>query len=125
MGLAEDIIRAVRAGADDAERAVAHLIAEEAQRLAPIGPENDPHRGALRDSIRVERNRYGGWTISANTPYAAKQHEALGYKHPHGGQAKYLEHALTKLGPQLDRAIAATVETHLKRGVNIRGVGGR
>lgn len=125
MGLADDIMRAMREAADDGERAVAHLIAEEAKRLAPVGtPEEDKHPGQLRDSIRAERNEHGGWTISANTPYAAKQHEALGFRHPHGGQAKYLEHALQKIGPQLDRVIAGTVEAHLRSGVRYRGTSG-
>ena len=29
--------------------------------------------------------------ISFNTPYARRQHEELGYQHPRGGKAKYLE----------------------------------
>jgi len=29
--------------------------------------------------------------ISFNTPYARRQHEELGYNHPRGGKAKYLE----------------------------------
>jgi hypothetical protein len=127
MSLADDIIHAMREAADDGERAIAHLIAAEAKRLAPVGTpdEGDDHVGELRDSIKAERNQFGGWTVSANTPYAAKQHEALGFRHPHGGRAKYLEHALQKIGPQLDRAIAATVESHLRTGVRIRGASGR
>ena len=125
MSLADDLIRAFRSAADDAEQAVAHLILEEAKRNAPVGTrdEGDDHPGELRDSGRVERNPHGGWTISFNTPYAAKQHEALNFRHEHG-KAKYLEHALTTIGPQLDRVIAATVETHLRRGLYIRGVSG-
>ncbi len=29
--------------------------------------------------------------VSYNTPYARRQHEELGYQHPRGGKAKYLE----------------------------------
>ena len=32
--------------------------------------------------------------VSFNTPYAARQHEELGWKHPRGGEAKYLENPL-------------------------------
>lgn len=126
MSLADDIIHAMRDAADEGERVVAELIAEEAKRLVPVGTADEPddHPGELRDSIRAERNEFGGWTISANTPYAAKQHEALGFRHKQG-QAKYLEHALQKIGPQLDRAIAATVEAHLRTGVRTRGISGR
>lgn len=33
-------------------------------------------------------------TVGFGVPYAAKQHEELGYKHPRGGKAKYLEDPL-------------------------------
>lgn len=107
MSLADEILNELRKGADDGMEALAHLIAEDAKRNAPIGdPATDPHPGELRDSIEVERNARGGWTISANTPYATKQHEAIGFKHPHGGKAKYLEHPLQVFGKQLDRFVA-------------------
>lgn len=32
--------------------------------------------------------------VSYDTPYAARQHEEIGWHHPKGGQAKYLESAL-------------------------------
>lgn len=34
--------------------------------------------------------------ISANTPYARKQHEDVSLRHPKGGQAKYLERAFNQ-----------------------------
>lgn len=34
--------------------------------------------------------------ISANTPYARKQHEDVSLRHPRGGQAKYLERAFNQ-----------------------------
>lgn len=30
-------------------------------------------------------------SVSYSLPYALRQHEELNYKHPHGGEAKYLE----------------------------------
>jgi len=32
--------------------------------------------------------------VSFDTPYATRQHEDMDYKHPNGGQAKYLEQPL-------------------------------
>ena len=125
MSLADELMRVVRSAADEGEKHVAELIAAEAKRLVPVGTPDEPddHPGELRDSIRVERGTHGGWVISANTPYAAKQHEALGYRHKHG-ESKYLENALQKVGPELDRVISGTVEAHLHTGLRIRGVSG-
>lgn len=38
---------------------------------------------------------------TSGIPYAARQHEELTYRHPKGGQAKYLESALNELLPIL------------------------
>ena len=45
------------------------------------------HKDAFPDPIGKEKAVY----ISFNTPYARRQHEELGYQHPRGGKAKYLE----------------------------------
>ena len=42
---------------------------------------------AFAEPIGKEKAVY----ISFNTPYARRQHEELGYNHPLGGKAKYLE----------------------------------
>jgi hypothetical protein len=44
-------------------------------------------KDAFPDKIGKEKAVY----ISFNTPYARRQHEELGYNHPLGGKAKYLE----------------------------------
>lgn len=51
----------------------------------------------LRDSGHIEFREAPGALIAEvifDGPYAAKQHEHREYKHPHGGQAKYLERNL-------------------------------
>jgi hypothetical protein len=57
--------------------------------LAPVDT------GDLRGSCNVSKPRKIKRSIFVNvgynTPYALKQHEHLEYKHPKGGQAKYLE----------------------------------
>ena len=44
-------------------------------------------KDAFTEKIGKEKAVY----ISFNTPYARRQHEELGYNHPRGGKAKYLE----------------------------------
>lgn len=39
-------------------------------------------------------------TVTVNQPYAQDQHETLYYRHPRGGQAKYLEEPLFTKHPQ-------------------------
>lgn len=44
-------------------------------------------KDAFPEKIGKEKVVY----ISFNTPYARRQHEEVGYNHPRGGKAKYLE----------------------------------
>lgn len=44
-------------------------------------------KDAFQEKIGKEKAVY----ISFNTPYARRQHEEVGYNHPRGGKAKYLE----------------------------------
>lgn len=44
-------------------------------------------KDAFPEKIGKEKAVY----ISFNTPYARRQHEEVGYEHPRGGKAKYLE----------------------------------
>lgn len=50
------------------------------------------HKDSFPDPIGDEKAVY----ISFNTPYARRQHEELGYNHPKGGKAKYLEDPFNK-----------------------------
>ena len=56
-----------------------------AVQLAPID------KGDLRGSGKCEQASDGSVSVTFNTPYALRQHEEMGYNHPNGGQAKYLE----------------------------------
>lgn len=58
--------------------------------------------GALAGTGRVEKDRGGKNTvgITYDGPYARYQHEHLGFKHPHGGQAKFLETAMLEKGEE-------------------------
>lgn len=64
----------------------------EAQRQAPV------REGILRASAATETRAEGSLavrtSVTFSTPYAARQHEELTYRHPKGGKAKYLEDPL-------------------------------
>lgn len=47
--------------------------------------------------------------VSYDTPYAVKQHEALGFHHPRGETAKYLERPLIANRAAVGRIIAAAM----------------
>lgn len=49
-------------------------------------------KDAFPEKIGKEKAVY----ISFNTPYARRQHEELGYNHPRGGKAKYLEDSFNR-----------------------------
>lgn len=61
--------------------------------------------GAARSAARAAAMRGSMVTIDAeisfNTPYAARQHEELGWQHPNGGHAKYLELELARVAPRV------------------------
>ena len=45
----------------------------------------------MKDAFPGQEGKEKAVYISFNTPYARRQHEELGYEHPRGGKAKYLE----------------------------------
>ena len=47
--------------------------------------------------------------VSFNTPYAVRQHEELGYHHPRGGKAKYLEDPMHEEAGTMNQIIAAQI----------------
>ena len=55
-----------------------------AQLLAPVDM-GDLRGSAFTEVIGMEA------TVGFTEPYALRQHEEVGYRHPKGGQAKYLE----------------------------------
>ena len=73
--------------------------------------------GTLRRSADVSmktRNKVEA-TLSFSTPYAARQHEELGYAHTNGGP-KFLESAVTKGAPAVAPFIESSVKAALRKG---------
>jgi hypothetical protein len=74
---------AEKAAMNQIEKAATDLQGK-AQMLAPVD------MGDLRGSAFTEVQGMEA-TVGFAEPYALKQHETIGYRHPRGGQAKYLE----------------------------------
>lgn len=60
-------------------------LAGEASRKAPI------LNGDLRGDLAAPKKIENGWEIGSSLPYALVQHEHIEFKHPRGGEAKFLE----------------------------------
>ena len=78
------IARAKQGGMSGLMKAAEYVRGQSVQR-APID------EGTLRASAAVKPVGETAVQVGFHTPYAEKQHEELGYRHPKGGQAKYLE----------------------------------
>ena len=81
------ITRSIESAILSAARGSAHLIAGEAIKKTPV------ERGILRGTAKVTDNGTDTSAVSYNTKYAARQHEEVGWAHPGGGEAKFLEKA--------------------------------
>jgi len=83
----------------------AHLMGE-AQREAPV------EEGTLRGSMRYDVHETPTGVeieVSANTVYAARQHEEVTWKHPKGGKSKYLADPLKANAARYAALLAAFV----------------
>lgn len=80
--------------------------------LAQAIPRTPIRDGPLRASggTDVEDGRA---SVYFDTPYAARQHEEVGWRHPKGGQAKYLETAVLEERGNAQRIVAAEVRRAL------------
>lgn len=66
---------------------------------------------SMHDAFRNEKGKEQAVYISFNTPYARRQHEEIGYNHPLGGKAKYLEDPFNRNKSK----VLKYVEAHVKR----------
>ncbi len=72
--------------------------------------EGNEMKNAFPEPIGKEKAVY----VSYNTPYARRQHEELGYKHPLGGGPKYLENAFNQLKDKIIRMAERKIKKALK-----------
>jgi hypothetical protein len=100
------VSRAAALAAEVGLRHAAEHLRGVSQQAAPID------EGTLRASAAVTVLNGGTRVaVSYNTPYAARQHEELGWRHPKGGRAKYLE------GPahEEDATMRAIIATEVRK----------
>lgn len=95
-----------KAGKQQGLRAAAEAVLAESNSRAPI------RDGALRGS--------GSTAVSGDEAavgysiiYAARQHEEIGWNHPNGGQAKFLETAVNAKSGEVGQIIAQAVKNAL------------
>jgi hypothetical protein len=71
--------------------------------------------GDLASTGKVAPDRGGDNTVGIvfSSVYARYIHEHLGFKHPHGGQAKFLEAAMIEKADEAMQAIADDLQGHL------------
>ena len=106
MGTLDPIIARQMAAATKASEAFMDLVLGEASRLAPI------EEGTLRAAAERETEVTGdSVTVTGSFPlvYAARQHEEIGWRHPRGGQAKYLETPFNAASPRYEGIVGAAV----------------
>lgn len=107
------ILRAMQEGSTIGLHAFAEAVLElAAEKAPPTDPENDPNPNVtLKESgsIVPDPEGHGHLLVVFDTPYAAKLHENLRYKHPHGGGPKFLEHAVQELAPQFEEFVTSAI----------------
>lgn len=126
----EEIIKAARKGI----KVLGQNIAGEAQKKCPVAS------GTLRRSIVVTNGSVTNFddvykqakngdenpkalstkdpdtvVVSANTPYALKQHEDPTLNHPKGGEAKYLESVFNEKVQDLENFVSTEVYKAMRR----------
>lgn len=100
-------IAAVRAAAPKAGVEAGNQLLDRSNQHVPVD------QGELRDSGAVTQTDDGA-IISYNTPYAVKQHEDIALRHPHGGQAKFLEQVIHSEGDIFLQALADALDRALR-----------
>lgn len=106
MGILDPIIARQKAAATEASEAFMDLVLGEAARLAPI------EEGTLRAAGDRRTEDHGNAVEVIGffaLPYAARQHEEIGWRHPLGGQAKYLETPFNAASGRYESIVAAAV----------------
>ncbi len=68
------------------------------------------HKDAFPESVGRKKAIY----VSFNTPYARRQHEALGYNHPLGGGPKYLENPFNRNKSKVKRLAERRIKKALR-----------
>lgn len=104
----EEAIAAVRDSAADGLYVAAEHILTVSNTHVPL------EYGDLQGSGTVSEDRGNlEAAVSYDTPYAARQHEEIGYQHDPGRTAKFLENAVNSEADTAGRIVADTVHRKL------------
>ena len=105
---ADALIARIQAGARAGVAEGAQAVATASQELTPV--QDGVLRAAtyVHNPIEVDGEVLSG--VGNNTIYAARQHEETSWNHPRGGQAKFMETAMT----QNADAVRQTIINHIK-----------
>ncbi|GHU90279.1 hypothetical protein FACS1894202_09810 [Clostridia bacterium] len=124
------IARATKAAPRETTRAVMDCtlaLAGESARRAPVDVgdlRNNCHAKVNEQTVFENQERVGGaakpsvtpvGTVGYSLPYALRQHEELDYKHPKGGEAKYLEKPFNELLPRFQARFQQVIKEALKQ----------
>lgn len=104
----DQIARSIEQAVNNAALAGAELLGDEAVQRTPLDT------GTLRASMKVTTDGNGTAAVSYNTPYAARQHEEIGWQHPGGGEAKFLENAVNATAARVKSVIADEIRKAMK-----------
>lgn len=89
----------VQSAAERANTQAAEVLLGQARAKAPF------QDGLLRASGKASASGKSA-AVSFNTVYAARQHEEVGWNHPNGGEAKYLEKAKNEFAGEYAQIVA-------------------
>lgn len=127
--LSRQITKAMKKNPEETVKAVRECILDLAENSAQRAPVD---KGDLRNNCRANLNgtivfmdmtpntalpspSLDVWgEVSYSLPYALRQHEELGYQHPHGGEAKFLERPFEERKDRYIKRIAEIPERSLK-----------
>lgn len=104
--LADEVMAAIEEATARGLQAGADLLLDESNRLAPIETGD-----LIRSGNTAVDNEEAA--VGYNTPYAARQHEDLSYRHDSGREAKFLEKALHRNADRIIDAVADEIREHL------------
>lgn len=119
-----EAIDTLRRVAADADKTVGGALHREAERIMTLSKRDfvPVDLGTLRASGHVRPPETHGTVVSvtmgyggAAKAYAVVQHERLDFRHPRGGQAKYLEAPVMQEARNVERNVGRTIADYLRR----------
>jgi Bacteriophage HK97-gp10, putative tail-component len=107
---AREIRDAAMKGLAEAAKDVLELAQDRVPVLDPADESKGRESGKLRDTAKLTEDEARlRVALSFGTPYAAYIHEHMEFRHPDGGQPKYLESAIVESRDAVAQAVAEAI----------------